>query len=80
MNILHIEAPQAIAERIAAWGRVADHSTLAARPPGWAARGGAVLLSRAINDQHLSKQFLKAAAESVLMASSASGAQQGSLQ
>lgn len=41
---------------------------------------GAVLLSRAINDQRLSKQFLQAAAESVLTASSASGAQQGSLQ
>ena len=39
-HFLHIEAPEAIAERIAAWGRVADHSTLAARPPGWAARGG----------------------------------------
>jgi hypothetical protein len=41
---------------------------------------GAVLLSRAVNDQRLSKQFLKAAAESVLTTSSASGAQQGPLQ
>jgi len=30
---------------------------------------GAVLLSRAVNDEHLSKRFLQAAAESVLMAS-----------
>jgi TetR/AcrR family transcriptional repressor of nem operon len=32
---------------------------------------GAVLLSRAVNDKRLSKRFLQAAAESVLMASSA---------
>ena len=38
---------------------------------------GAVLLSRAVNDKRLSKQFLHAAAESVLMASSAGDAQQG---
>jgi TetR/AcrR family transcriptional repressor of nem operon len=41
---------------------------------------GAVVLSRAVNDERLSKQFLQAAAESVLMVSSASDAQQGSLQ
>jgi TetR/AcrR family transcriptional repressor of nem operon len=38
---------------------------------------GAVLLSRAINDERLSKRFLEAAAESVLMGSSAGDAQQG---
>jgi TetR/AcrR family transcriptional repressor of nem operon len=38
---------------------------------------GAVVLSRAVNDEQLSKQFLQAAAESVLMGSSASDAQQG---
>lgn len=38
---------------------------------------GAVLLSRAVNDERLSKRFLQAAAESVLMASSAGDAQQG---
>ena len=32
-HFLHIEAPEAIAERIAAWAE-ADHSTLEARPPG----------------------------------------------
>jgi pimeloyl-ACP methyl ester carboxylesterase len=32
-HFLHIEAPEAIADRIAAWGRVAEHSSLAARPP-----------------------------------------------
>ncbi len=32
---------------------------------------GALLLSRAVNDEHLSKRFLQAAAESVLTASSA---------
>jgi TetR/AcrR family transcriptional repressor of nem operon len=32
---------------------------------------GAVLLSRAVNDEHLSKRFLQAAAASVLTASSA---------
>jgi TetR/AcrR family transcriptional regulator, transcriptional repressor for nem operon len=37
---------------------------------------GAVLLSRAVNDERLSKQFLQAAAESVLMGSSAGDAQQ----
>ncbi len=41
---------------------------------------GAVVLSRAVNDERLSKQFLQAAAESVLMGSSASDAQQGPLQ
>jgi TetR/AcrR family transcriptional regulator, transcriptional repressor for nem operon len=41
---------------------------------------GAVLLSRAVNDTRLSKRFLQAAAKSVLMTSSASDAQQGSLQ
>jgi TetR/AcrR family transcriptional repressor of nem operon len=40
---------------------------------------GAVLLSRAVNDEQLSKQFLQAAAESV-MGSSAGAAQQGQLQ
>jgi TetR/AcrR family transcriptional repressor of nem operon len=40
---------------------------------------GAVLLSRAVNDERLSKQFLQAAAESV-MGSSAGAAQQGQLQ
>ena len=38
---------------------------------------GAVLLSRAVNDERLSKQFLQAAAESVLKGSSVSDAQQG---
>jgi len=38
---------------------------------------GAVLLSRAVNDEHLSKRFLQAAAESVLTASSAGDAQLG---
>jgi TetR/AcrR family transcriptional regulator, transcriptional repressor for nem operon len=38
---------------------------------------GAVLLSRAVNDEGLSRQFLQAAAESVLVGSSASDAQQG---
>ena len=37
----------------------------------------AVLLSRAVNDERLSKRFLQAAAESVLMGSSAGDAQQG---
>ena len=41
---------------------------------------GAVLLSRAVNNKRLSKRFLQAAAKSVLMTSSASDAQQGSLQ
>jgi len=40
---------------------------------------GAVVLSRAVNDKRLSKQFLQAAAESV-MGSSAGAAQQGQLQ
>ena len=38
---------------------------------------GAVLLSRAVNDERLSKRFLQAAAKSVLMASSAGDAHQG---
>jgi len=38
---------------------------------------GAVVLSRAVNDEQLSKRFLQAAAESVLMGSSASDIQQG---
>ncbi|ACL62629.1 TetR/AcrR family transcriptional regulator [Methylobacterium nodulans] len=38
---------------------------------------GAVVLSRAVNDEHLSKRFLQAAAESVLTASSAGDAQLG---
>jgi TetR/AcrR family transcriptional regulator, transcriptional repressor for nem operon len=41
---------------------------------------GAVVLSRAVNDERLSKQFLQAAAESVLIGSSASDARQGTLQ
>ncbi len=41
---------------------------------------GAMVLSRAVNDERLSKQFLQAAAESVLKGSSASDAQQGPLQ
>jgi TetR/AcrR family transcriptional repressor of nem operon len=41
---------------------------------------GAVVLSRAVNDERLSKQFLQAAAESVLTVSSASDTRQGSLQ
>jgi TetR/AcrR family transcriptional repressor of nem operon len=41
---------------------------------------GAVLLSRAVNDEQLSKRFLQAAAESVLTGLSAGDAQQGSLQ
>jgi TetR/AcrR family transcriptional regulator, transcriptional repressor for nem operon len=40
---------------------------------------GAVLLSRAVNDERLSKQFLQAAAESVI-GSSVGAAQQGQLQ
>ena len=38
---------------------------------------GALLLSRVVNDERLSKRFLQAAAESVLMGSSAGDAQQG---
>jgi TetR/AcrR family transcriptional repressor of nem operon len=38
---------------------------------------GAVVLSRAINDERLSKQFLQAAAKDVLMGLSAGDAQQG---
>ncbi|RWM87419.1 MAG: TetR/AcrR family transcriptional regulator [Mesorhizobium sp.] len=38
---------------------------------------GAVVLSRVVNDERLSKRFLQAAAESVLTASSAGDAQQG---
>lgn len=38
---------------------------------------GAVLLSRSVNDEQLSKRFLQAATESVLMGSSAGDAQQG---
>jgi TetR/AcrR family transcriptional repressor of nem operon len=38
---------------------------------------GAVVLSRAVNDEHLSKQFLQAAANSVLTASSARDARWG---
>jgi TetR/AcrR family transcriptional repressor of nem operon len=41
---------------------------------------GALVLSRAVNNKRLSKRFLQAAAKSVLMTSSASDAQQGSLQ
>lgn len=41
---------------------------------------GAMVLSRAVNDQELSKRFLQAAAESVLIGASAGQAQQGSLQ
>jgi TetR/AcrR family transcriptional repressor of nem operon len=38
---------------------------------------GAVLLSRAVNDERLSKRFLQAAAESVLMGSSAGDGPEG---
>ncbi len=38
---------------------------------------GAVVLSRAVNDEQMSKRFLKAAAESVLTGSSAGEAQEG---
>jgi TetR/AcrR family transcriptional repressor of nem operon len=38
---------------------------------------GAVLLSRAVKDGHLSKRFLQAAAESVLTAASAGDAKKG---
>ncbi len=41
---------------------------------------GAVVLSRAVNDERLSRQFLQAAAASVLTGSSANEAQQGPLQ
>jgi TetR/AcrR family transcriptional repressor of nem operon len=41
---------------------------------------GAVLLSRAVNDERLSKRFVKAAAEGVQMGSSADDAQHGSRQ
>jgi TetR/AcrR family transcriptional regulator, transcriptional repressor for nem operon len=41
---------------------------------------GALVLSRAVNNKRLSKRFLQAAAKSVLMTSSASDAQEGSLQ
>ena len=41
---------------------------------------GAVVLSRAVNDERLSKQFLEAAAKDVLMGLSAGEAQQESLQ
>ncbi len=40
---------------------------------------GALMLSRAVNNKRLAKRLLQAAAKSVLMTSSASGAQQGSL-
>jgi TetR/AcrR family transcriptional repressor of nem operon len=40
---------------------------------------GAVVLSRVVNDERLSRQFLQAAAESVLTGASASDAQEGSL-
>lgn len=41
---------------------------------------GAVVLARAVNDEQLSKQFLQAAAQSVLTHSSAGDAEQGSVQ
>jgi TetR/AcrR family transcriptional repressor of nem operon len=41
---------------------------------------GAVVLSRAVNDERLSKQFLQAAAKGVLLGLSAGDAQQGPLQ
>lgn len=41
---------------------------------------GAVVLSRAVNDEHISKQFLQSAANSVLEKSSADDGQQGSIQ
>jgi TetR/AcrR family transcriptional regulator, transcriptional repressor for nem operon len=41
---------------------------------------GALVLSRAVNNKRLSKRFLQAAAKSVSMTSSASDAQEGSLQ
>lgn len=41
---------------------------------------GAVVLSRAVNDERLSARFLQAAAESVLMGSSAGEARQGTRQ
>jgi TetR/AcrR family transcriptional repressor of nem operon len=41
---------------------------------------GAVLLSRAVNDEHLSKRFLQAAAGSVLTGASADDAQPGARQ
>jgi TetR/AcrR family transcriptional repressor of nem operon len=41
---------------------------------------GAVVLSRAVNDERLSKQFLQAAAASVLATPSGSAAQEGPLQ
>lgn len=41
---------------------------------------GAVLLSRAVNDEQMSKRFLKAAAESILAESSADDAGQGARQ
>lgn len=41
---------------------------------------GALVLSRAVNDERLSKQFLQAAAKGVLMGLSAGDAQQGPLQ
>jgi TetR/AcrR family transcriptional regulator, transcriptional repressor for nem operon len=41
---------------------------------------GAVLLSRAVNDEQLSKRFLQAAADSVLTGSSAGDAQPGARQ
>ena len=41
---------------------------------------GAVVLSRAVNDERLSKQFLQAAADAVRMKLSAGDAPQGPLQ
>jgi TetR/AcrR family transcriptional repressor of nem operon len=38
---------------------------------------GAMVLSRAVNDEHLSKQFLQAAAKSVLMGPAANSPQPG---
>ena len=45
-----------------------------------ASTASAVVLSRAVNDERLSKQFLQAAAKGVLMGLSAGDAQQGPLQ
>ena len=41
---------------------------------------GAVLLSRVVNDEQMSKRFLEAATESVLMAASAGETRQGARQ
>ena len=68
---------------LGSWVAEADGEEPGGEEPGGKAMAilstmvGAVLLSRAVNDERLSKRFLQAAAESVLMGSSAGDARQG---